>query len=390
MYTEINQVKYDEKRICSCFSFVVFCLFLTNLTGGLESITGIPHQIISFALKLIIVTRLLICVNSILHRIDAKLICSVIALCMLFLINAVCFRENLVYMKDTLITFSVTCFPMFALAYMIDDFDVLRRSMLKYSRISAVISGVMFIFLIFKVIPSFHEDQYSMGYGYSLLIPSLLLFVNGFEEKNIFDISLTVLTVFSIISLGSRGPILVIAVFAVAYYARKGIKQFLFTAIFIILLAVCFEWILSALSTLFVELGLESRTLQLLSQESVSMSGREQMYEFLKNQILINPFKIRGINAEYLFYGVYAHNLYLELLYQFGVVFGGLFSVALTALSFHEVFFRKNTLTLIYMCVSMIQLMVSSSLWITITFWCWMGFALKYIPKGSEKVEVQA
>jgi hypothetical protein len=131
------------------------------------------------------------------------------------------------------------------------------------------------------------------------------------------------------------------------------------------------------------DLGIKSRTIELFQQKEIHLSGRGPIYENVYNSILENPISIKGIFSDFLVTGVndYSHNIVLELLYQFGIILGGIFLILILILFIFSIFRKQKTiqdnLIFIFAIISVVHLMVSSTLWLNIDFWAWIGLCLK-------------
>ena len=105
--------------------------------------------------------------------------------------------------------------------------------------------------------------------------------------------------------------------------------------IFFVLISVVFsKQILQFAVRILNQIGMSSRTLDLLAASGfLADNGRMDIWTVLIENIKDSPFIIRGINADQLlqtgFYhnSNYAHNLFLELMYSFGIIFGGALSI---------------------------------------------------------------
>ena len=96
--------------------------------------------------------------------------------------------------------------------------------------------------------------------------------------------------------------------------------------------------------------------------------------------IIENPFLVRGIASDRVWLNTYPHNLVLELLYQGGVILATPFILLIIFYVFRTFYStknEKNMLRFIFFCASIPQLMVSSSLWLSYSFWVWMAICVE-------------
>ena len=129
----------------------------------------------------------------------------------------------------------------------------------------------------------------------------------------------------------------------------------------------------------------------ILNGDFFDSNGRNEIWNYFANKIKEEPFRIRGINADQLektgFYenSNYAHNIFLELFYQFGVVIGGIFSLVIIKNVFDSLSYdnEKNSIKTIFMCVFFPISIFSGSLWTSL--YCWLWLFIK--KKGKKKNE---
>lgn len=145
------------------------------------------------------------------------------------------------------------------------------------------------------------------------------------------------------------------------------------------------EGIVLALSGVLEKLGLSSRVFDIiLSGRFFSSSGRNEIREVLVSHL----FTIDGIFG----FGVcgdrlltntheYAHNIFLEILIQFGWIFGLMFCALLIWL-FLRAYKRHteyNEFIIILIFSKVLALMVSATFWNEIYFWCMIAICLRNV-----------
>ncbi len=126
--------------------------------------------------------------------------------------------------------------------------------------------------------------------------------------------------------------------------------------------------------------GISSRSLRLLTSDLFYDSHRSELQEILLRILLEQPFAVRGINADYLVLGTYAHNILLEFLYEFGFLLGSLLLLPILVASYKTIFNRRFTIKeqfcVMLFFISIPQHFVSGSIWTSYVFWLWLAVLL--------------
>ena len=137
--------------------------------------------------------------------------------------------------------------------------------------------------------------------------------------------------------------------------------------------------ILSTLVDLFNLLGIQSRTLSLLVDNEIIThdSGRSDIASSAWGLIDNAPILGNGVWADRQYIGAYCHNIFLELLVDFGYV--GFFLIIILFLTYQIKIFRKipaNHKTMYVMMFSLlVPLLVSSSYLTSFNVGMFLGFS---------------
>ena len=168
-------------------------------------------------------------------------------------------------------------------------------------------------------------------------------------------------------------------------------KNFLGSAalIFCLICVFCFyRPFLGAMEVFLSDRDMQVRVISTLLEKEVHMSGREELYDQIYSFVKAHPFEIRGVNAEWNVIGGYAHNFVIELIFQFGVVFGGIAAFSILALAIRTALLKdlntQKILCVSFMLSSVSQLCFSSSLWQNYVFWMWLSVSARVFAKNSE------
>lgn len=240
-------------------------------------------------------------------------------------------------------------------------------------------------------------NQYSMTYGYNLLIPACLLWFYFVLEKRIKWIAYDGIIVMLMVLRGSRASVLCLFIFMVLVYIfvdsekhNTGRQVRIVVALSLLgVTAVSFQSIVSVL----VKLLSNSRTLYLLSTNISFDSGRSGIMDFYWEEINNHLFSFKGILSDRVIYSQkfgtgfsltnYPHNFIIEVLFQFGVIIGILFLLFLLSLllkKFKEIRICSNPYyTCFYFMLfvaGLIKLFFSASYLTSVEFFLLLGMLL--------------
>ena len=234
------------------------------------------------------------------------------------------------------------------------------------------------------------EIEYSMTFGYKMLLPCLTFFSYGIKEKKKMLLILGVISGGEILMLGSRAATICIAVYFVLYIifiraAEMNTKKRIFYIISItvisLIILLYYKQILLSVGNLFDSLGFSSRTINRIIQgnlieDPIRLSIYGQSVDIIKEHWLFG----HGILSDRYYFGVYCHNFFLELFIQFGLIGGCivlffLFSKLLKGFnSKHYMAFKQGFI--IFFSCSIVRLMVSYSFWEDSNFWSMLAILI--------------
>lgn len=384
MEYNINKSTIEDKKISIAImsSFAILTiqylvLIYFNLIG---TITG---QIIQLISKGIVGFFYLLALPIVFNRTKIKFIATYFIVVFLFILNYALFGENLLHLKTITFPLFITGLPSFIYAYSIKDWDVLMDIMRKTSKITFAIGTIIGI-LAFVGIKS--VGSYSMSLSYYMLLPSIMYMNDFIEEKSINSIVLLTITLTIIFALGSRGAIMCFGVFTILK-AIKSIKNITYGKMLISLVIlsvivlglIFYKDILEYIYNILLSYGIYSRTMVLFLGKGVYLSGRDSLYKIVIEEIFKRPFLGIGIAGDRVLIGDYVHNIFIELLANFGIVFGTLIIMILLYRIYESVIvkdIKKYNMHIIWVSLGFVHLFVSSSYLIDFKFWIMLGLIL--------------
>lgn len=248
--------------------------------------------------------------------------------------------------------------------------------------------------------------SYNLTFGYSMAFPTIIFLYYSIKEKKWYDIVLSILGMWFILTQGNRGslllPVIFIGLMAISSIvgsknqSKKVLKilGIIFLTIFIIIFG---GILLNNIVTVLTARGVSSRTLQaLLSGSFGNDNGREKIWQTVIKAISNGGIFGYGILGDRPFvyplhYVGYSHNIFLELVCSFGIL-GILSSLYIIIDAIRMIFFCKDTnwreLYIILFSVSC-QLMLSMSLWYVWEFWAAVAIAFKYRNLKSKRKRIK-
>ena len=380
-----------DKRLVFFIVTTVVALLLNSVTHNLPLSESLD-SLINTGLKLVVSFAFVMQILVIVNRFDRHLLIFIVSAGFVIAGNVAFFPELNTYFLNNTVKFCTFCLPAYLVMYSINNFELLRADLTKASYF---ISGIMFLFLLAVFSGLFKFSHYDMALGYHCLFPTMILFWEFTQNRKIITLASILVMILSILALGSRGPLVGIFSFGLFFLIRSFIQkrkywQICAVVTVILLLFFTYKTLLIYLYGFLQDFGIYSRTLSLMTSETIHMSGRDEIYGLLIKLIKNDPFAIRGINAEWVFFNAYAHNIVLELLYQFGGIFGGIILLYILRRIWKTVFFKqldsKRIFCVILMFSSLPQLLVSSSLWTNQMFWMWLAIGSKIMVSDKSKV----
>lgn len=304
----------------------------------------------------------------------------------IFLLHYAIFPENRQHVTSLLFPFFFVSLPALLYTLSIRDFQVFKKIMGKAAYIVFVV-GLFLGLLIFSGRASI--GTYSMVLSYYMLLPIVMFLDELLDKFSIQILVFTILSLLIILALGSRGAILCIVIFLLLKFIKPNSKRTYkrvighFSLLGIGLIALIFlEQIMRALYDFLLQFGITSRTLILFLQDGVHLSGRDRIYEKVMAEILQSPIIGIGIAGDTRIIGSsYAHNFFIEVIGNFGVVLGLLLCIGIILLIVKSLLTKdrdKYNLAIIWLSLGFAHLMVSSSYLIDIKFWIFLGFIIKF------------
>lgn len=307
---------------------------------------------------------------------------------------------DLIYNPINVVTFY--CIPIMFIAYSIDNYDRLFVNMLWWSVCTLTVGLITFYYCTFIAEVTL---QY-MIFSYALLTSICVCFEGWFLKKNVLYLVLGILGSIAILICGARGAVISVLVYLllrIVFGLRS--KNTIIKYSVIILLVCCvlllnidYENLLMKIDSLLGNMGIESRFFSsLLSSSLFEDEGRTKLSDIFVQAIKENPFGYGAFGDRYATYKlgwekpIYLHNLFLEIICDFGIFLGPLIIVWIVINLLRCLFASRNSDAVrILWCLvpfGIIQLMFSSSFWEIKEFWIILIITYK-IMKSKRKKQI--
>lgn len=315
-----------------------------------------------------------------------------------FLTATFAFNKNLFgyyYVLSSLEIFIVYCIPLILFVPLIHDIDKLLEYFYFASNFMAITAIICFVLI---VAGTETLRDYSMSFGKAAMIPSIFLFSKAFRKGSIRDYILAILCTMTIFLLGSRWPLLCIGVFLIygitnKLYSNKKtfIPAFLAVISIAILIYINYMEILVGLNVIFSKMGVSSRTLTYLLNDSIAYdSGRSEIHAELLLKLKESPLFGYGAFGGNVTVGL-PHSFVLDTWANFGFLFGSIILIYSIYMTIYRYRINRSTsygeLVVIYACMIWPKITIGESFWSSDKYWMLMSLIIlgRYIKQNVNR-----
>ena len=378
----------DFTSLLIAFSFFQF--------GILQPMAILLHSQVVIAIATIITVVLLLVAFQ--FQIRKYVFVTFAAISLLFLFSYLFYDSR----DMTLFIFGEFLLKSFSL-FLIGSFPFATNSLKKYF---FLFSNINFVALLFILLSGQIEAIDYMRFGYALL-PTLLVSLHLFKEGHkILNATIILSSFLMIFIYGSRGPLVGMILFLlILLFINKKIKIHI-KVIALLGMGIGFVYLflmnglIRILNFIYFDLGFETYSIEklrmmVLNGLAESSSGRDVLYQRFIGLFIDSPVVGNGIGVTNELWGVTPHNLFLQILIEFGIV--GVFVSIFCAIPFfyfllkirsanHELFLLFSIL----LSVSIGRLLVSSDLWLRPEFWLFISMTINsyLLIKNQSKKKV--
>lgn len=369
----MSQYKYKDNKGDYIISFAVMIqslLVLMQLT--LIDVFHIePENTTTYRVVFSAIPMILAMIVSVARNIKMWIVSAVLVI-VLLIFTIIFFPENKEYVMSKGVRFTLPiCIPSFLCLCTIKRLEITEKLMYFISWACVAVVSFYF-FMYFRGF--FYIENYDMTFSYACLLPMIILYA----RKGLISVVVSFFLFICVFAIGSRGAAFYYLVFVIIDMIQKKSKWtwvlFLSGALFIALLP--------NLSDFLDTIGIHSRTLSLLdSGDITSDSGRGSIASTCWNALLSkSPILGLGVFGDYvIIVDGYCHNIFLEILIDFGLVAGVLLILYLVTrllriYSHSDREYRNKIIQ--YFCAFILPFMTSGSYLINSDFWIFLGLCV--------------
>lgn len=190
----------------------------------------------------------------------------------------------------------------------------------------AILTLVLYMFTLGR---STYSEE-AMGHSYALLTYTCVVFIYYMYYRRNNDLILFIIGYSLILFMGSRGPFLLLNSFTligIIFFSKRSMKsilaRLLFLSTFVILILIFFDEILNYALEISNNLGLSTRVVERMTDKSIfEDQGRKDIIETMVFALKTDLWSGLGLAGDRLFIASYSHNLFIELILSFGILWG--------------------------------------------------------------------
>lgn len=239
----------------------------------------------------------------------------------------------------------------------VKDFEIVTKTINVVSWICACL-GIVLAVTYFGGVWS--HQGYNMSLSYGLLFPIVFLI----SQRRITNYLISFLLLVFVLAVGSRGALFCFVVFMFFYFLQLRRRSWWS---FILLFIVLFLYLnISYIDLWFQSLGISSRTINMYNDDViVDDTGRSSIQSYFIAQLLQHPFFGIGLFGDRTVPNIaYCHNMFLEILLNFGFIVGGaiiIWLIIFATKGYLRCDDTNKTLLIGCICVFLLPLMFSGS-----------------------------
>ena len=253
-----------------------------------------------------------------------------------------------------------------------------------YLNLFACLVTVVFIYIHGHVTTS-PWLSYSLPMSYSCMLATMWLLYSYFQSKKLPLLLASIVGVVIIALFGSRNPLIAI----VSYIAVKSIKSafgpsstiykkiaFVLALLIVVTLLFFYKELIGLLNVSLQAFGIQSRTLKLMLESELNMTGRTEIHSKLFQILSTNPLIGLGIGGDVTNIGISSHGLYLSILSIYGYPIGCLLIAVLLyvcIVSYIRADEKNREVLLIYYCLTLTRGFFGGDVFSSDVLWWMLG-----------------
>lgn len=309
---------------------------------------------------------------------------------------------NTIYVKENLVQFFIYCLPFMWLGYYFIKHSIFLDVLLPVAKVKLVLALVVQTIILINPSRDIFGGDYQTA-AYSIIVGLVSTYYLALRNRKKIDVFLSILGTLILMVCGSRGLFVSLIFFWAFYFiSQTSNKQkiAIISSIAIVSLFFSFQQIIAPIASLAESFGFSTHLTDALAQGAVfEDENRELLYAGFWALIWQEPMGYGIMGDRYISYytgifwkPIYPHNIFLELMVDFGYVIGIVLSLILVYSIFKNVLFSKNqkyTMTLLVLTsTSLIKLLFASSFWIDQMFFMLVGALVARKFVSEDKISI--
>lgn len=328
----------------------------------------------SYIFYIVLAILLVFSWNIIKNKIKLKDFLFVMSIICVFLISYLIFENNSEYIQKDFSRILIECIPLYFVGILYSH-NHSKDDLFCFSVLSIVIE---FSYQIYYISSGREVSADNMDAAYKILPSILFVFYYAVNHINFVKLIIAIMGAILIFLFGTRGPFLITVVTLFVLLILKSIKKrknkfgvilgYSVCLIFILVFLNCFlfDQILLWFKELFENIGFSTRIFEHFLEDKIADdNGRNEIFSIISNSILEKPWGYGLCGDRTVSNGRYAHNLFLELWCQFGIVLGSFIIISLFVIPIQSLKLEKKNeifnFLLIMVLMVFIKLMISGS-----------------------------
>lgn len=309
---------------------------------------------------------------------------------------------NTVYVKENMAQFFVYCLPFMWLGYYFIKHSIFLDVLLPIAKVKLILALVVQTIILIAPSRDIFGGDYQTA-AYSIIVGLVSTYYLALRNRKKIDIFLSILGTLILMVCGSRGIFVSLIFFwAIYFISQTSNKQKIAIVLSIAIVSTFFSFkeIIAPIASVAESFGFSTHLTDALAQGAVfEDESRELLYAGFLALIWQEPLGYGIMGDRYISYftgifwkPIYPHNIFLELMVDFGYVIGITLSLFLVYYIFKNVLFSKNrkyTMTLLVLTsTSLIKLLFASSFWIDQMFFMLIGalVARKFVLEDKNSI----
>ena len=328
-----------------------------------------------------------------------------IAFVLVLFLSPMVYPQSQEFIQDNGVKFAFSVVPFYLIGLAV-DYEDLRENFKWIARWGVILQVTFQLLCLAGYVNTYNNNsdlaREQMVFAYGFLFSAMYITKLAFEEQNIMDAILSVVSLFLLFSMGTRGPVVIYLIFllgmAIVFVKYKR-HNLLKKSIVLAILAIVYFYlspILLGMSIFASSIGLSTRVFDsFLGSEmfdASSSSGRDEIFDKIKLAIDNDSSGFGyGFGGDRLFTDVYAHNFEAEILVSFGIIGGSIILCLLLWLTVKAFWIARKSSSLSFLfllfCYSIVGLQFSGT-WIEKpALFLYIGFCVALIRKSRIKAK---